>query len=267
MELAAVRNETWKGTGIGIGACVLTLAVGARLQAVTGDAGVLLGLFVATAVAAWYAGRWVGIVTTIVGVFAAAYMLPPAYSLAIAKPADFGALSSFAIGGVIVSLLCGAAWQLRLEARAMQATQSELVQLRARNSELLDRLRQQEAALSASDQFFAEASRSTSSEAAGPVTVEPWTRQQGIRRMLEILLCRATREDALRSVHLNANRLPDSWLFTAAFRPDQEASPAEPLTPLELRMCDRIVTREGGRCWTGRSGRGAWELKFTLPRA
>ena len=264
MELAAVRTETWKGTAIGIGACALTLAAGARLQAVTGDAGVLLGLFVATAVAAWYAGRWVGIVTTIVGSFAAAYMFPPAYSLAIAKPTDFAAISSFAIGGVIVSLLCGAAWQLRLEARDMETTQQEMAALRARNAELLDQLRRQNAALSASDQFFAEA---TASAGMGLAQLPPPSRQHGIRRMLEVLLCRATHEDSLRSVHLNANRLPDSWLFTAAFRPDQEAPAAEPLTPLELRLCNRIVTREGGRCWTSRSGNGTWELKFTLPRA
>ncbi|HEY4360575.1 MAG TPA: DUF4118 domain-containing protein [Bryobacteraceae bacterium] len=264
MELAAVRNETWKGGAIGIGACILTLAVGGRLQAVTGDAGVLLGLFVATAVAAWYAGRWAGIVTTAIGVFANAYILPPAYSLAIAKPADWGAVSSFAVGGIIVSLLCGAAWQLRLETRAMEATQTELLQLRARNAELSDQVRRQEAALAASDQFFAAASRTAATEAASE-TAGPYTRQQGIRRMLEILLCRA-HEDALRSVHFDANRLPDSWHFTAAFHPEHESPPAEPLTPLEVRMCNRIVTREGGRCWTSRSNRGAWELKFTLPR-
>jgi K+-sensing histidine kinase KdpD len=264
MELAAIRNETWKGTAVGIGACVLTLSAGARLQAVTGDVGVLLGLFVATAVAAWYAGRWVGIVTTVVGSFAAAYMLPPAYSFAIAKPADFGALYTFAIGGVIVSLLCGAAWQLRLEARAMETTQSELTRLRARNAELLDKLHLQDAALTASDRFFAEAAHSAGSEATRPSSS---TKQQGIRRMLEILVCRATHDSALRSVHLNADRLPNSWLFTAAFRPDRETPAAVPLSPLEVRACNRIVARQGGRCWTSRSGSGAWELKFTLPRA
>ena len=264
MELAAIRNETWKGTAIGIGACVLTVAAGTRLQALTGDTGVLLGLFVATAVAAWYAGRWVGIVTTVVGVFAAAYMLPPTYSLAIAKPSDFGALYTFAIGGVIVSLLCGAAWQLRLEARDLEFTQDELAVLRARNAELVDIVHRQDAALTASDKFFAEASRSAAGEAIPPAG---WTKQQEIRRMLEILVCRATHADRLRSVWLNADRLPDSWLFTASFRPDQDAAAAEALTPLEIRVCNRIVTRQGGRCWTSRSGSGNWELKFTLPRA
>src|SRR5262249_16840209 len=135
-------------------ACLLTVMAGSRLQAVTGDAGVLLGLFVATATAAWYAGRWAGIVTTLVGSLAAAYMLPPAYSFAIAKSADSGALYTFAAGGVIVSLLCGAAWQLRAEARHLVAIQNELASLREANAELLHRVRQQEAALRASDRLF-----------------------------------------------------------------------------------------------------------------
>jgi hypothetical protein len=264
MELVAVRNETWKGTVIGIGGCALTLGVGARLQAMTGDAGMLLGLFVATAVAAWYAGRWVGIVTTFVGSLAAAYILPPSHSFSIARPEDFGALSSFALGGVIVSLLCGAAWQLRLEARDLEATQKELACLRARNAELLDKLHRHEAALAASDRFFGEAALAAGWEAAQP---EPCALQQGIRRMLEILIRRGTGGTAMRSVRLNADRLPDSWIFTAAFRPAQDASASAPLTPLELRACQRIVARQGGRCWTGRSGSGSWELKFTLPRS
>jgi signal transduction histidine kinase len=70
----------------------------------------------------------------------------------------------------------------------------------------------------------------------------------------------------MRSLHLNAERLPDSWIFTAAFRPAQDISEAAPLTSLELHACHRIVTRHGGRCWTARSGSGTWELKFTLPR-
>jgi hypothetical protein len=280
MEWVAGRNETWKstamGTAIGIGACALTLGLGARLQAITGDAGVLLGLFVATAVAAWFAGRWVGMFTTLVGAFAAAYMLPPSYSLAISKPADFAALYTFAVGGVIVSLLCGAAWQLRLEARDIEATHVELARLRRSNAELQERLRRQDAALLASDQFFAEAALAAQPPATpdeAPAALKNWSRQPGIRRMLEILLCRATHEDTLRSVHLNADRLPDSWLVTAAFRPDtaalctdQAAPVAPPLTPLEIRVCNRIVARRGGRCWTSRSGSGTWELKFTLPR-
>ena len=60
---------------------------------------------------------------------------------------------------------------------------------------------------------------------------------------------------------------PDSWIFTAAFRPTQDISEAAPLTPFELHACQRIVARQGGRCWTGRSGSGNWELKFTLPRS
>jgi hypothetical protein len=267
MELVAIRNETWKGSAIGLGACILTVAVGTRLQAVTGDAGILLGLFLATAVAAWYAGRWVGIVTTIVGVFAAAYMLPPAHSFVVAKPEDFGALYSFAIGGVIVSLLCGAAWQLRLEARDVAVTQNELARLRTLNSELLNQVHRQDAALAASDRFFAEASRSAGWGTQGTRASEPWTKHRGIRRLLDILVCRATHGNAMRSVHLNADRLPDSWIFTAAFRADQDASANPPLTPLELRACNRIVARQGGRCWTSHSGSGNWELKFTLPHS
>jgi hypothetical protein len=225
---------------------------------------VLLGLFVATAIAAWYAGRWVGIVTTFIGSLAAAYMLPPVHSFAVTKAEDFAALSSFAVGGVIVSLLCGAAWQLRLEARDMQATQRELAGLRARNAELLDQLHRQEAALAESDRFFAEAAHAAGWETAQP---EGCTRQQGVRRLLEILVRRATRGTAMRSLHLNADRLPDSWIFTAAFRPSHDPAEAAPLTPFELHACKRIVTRQGGRCWTGRSGSGIWELKFTLPRS
>lgn len=264
MELVAVRSQTWKGTAIGIGGCAVILGAGAQLRAAAGDAGMLLGLFVATAIAAWYAGRWVGIVTTFVGSLAAAYILPPVHSFSIAKPEDFGALSSFAIGGVIVSLLCGAAWQLRLEARDMEATQQELACLRARNAELLGQLQRQEASLEASDHFFVEATRAAGWETAQP---DSCSRQQGIRRLLEILVRRATQGTTMRSVHLNAVRLPDSWIFTAGFRPDREIPDGEPLTAFELRACQRIVARQGGRCWTGRSGSGNWELKFTLPRS
>jgi hypothetical protein len=193
-------------------------------------------------------------------------MLPPAHSFVVARPADFGALYSFAIGGVIVSLLCGAAWQLRREAYDVAATHSELTRLRAQNAELLDKVHRQEAALTASDKFFAEASRSAGWETRGAEAATSWTKHRGVRRLLEILVCRATNGTATRSLHLNADRLPDSWIFTAAFRPDRDAPANPPLTPLELRACNRIVARQGGRCWTSQSGSGNWELKFTLPR-
>src|ERR1700741_1485461 len=126
MELTAGRSETLKGSAVGVGACILSLAVGSRMQDFTGSAGMLLGLLLATAVASWYAGRWVGLLTTLAGGFVASYLLPPNYSFQIAEPRDSGALYSFAVVGVIISLLCGAAWQLRMEARAVEATGKEL---------------------------------------------------------------------------------------------------------------------------------------------
>src|ERR1041385_9101368 len=104
MDLIA-RNETWKAGAVGAAACALTLAFGTGMQVITGNAGMLSALLLATTIAAWFAGKWVGIATTAAGVVAAAYLLPPTYSLRIAQPEDSGALYSFALGGIIISLL------------------------------------------------------------------------------------------------------------------------------------------------------------------
>ena len=160
MELVAHRGDTWKGSALAVGACVLSVCMGARVQAMTGNAGVLLGLLLATAVASWYAGRWAGLATTGLGAAAASYFfLPPIHSWQVFRPQDSGALYSFAIGGVIISLLCGAAWQLRAEARSLQATENELTPLRSLNSGLLLRIQHQDAAITASDRLLQEFAR------------------------------------------------------------------------------------------------------------
>lgn len=311
MELAASRSETLKGTVVGIGACVLTAGLGSHMEALTGSAGPLLGLLLATAVAAWYAGRWAGIITTAAGAIAAAYLLPPAYSFRIAAPADSGALYSFALGGVIVSLLCGAAWQLRLEARAWQKSEHELSRLRSLNGELHQIIQQRDAALAASDRLLHEFARAALSAAGTQTLTEMaknfqlisqrstqavdcatlvesaktryehqagrqytiasaalptvWGEERELRRLFEILVFQAVHNLSVRGLYLTASRLPESWLFTAAFR--LGAPGAEPpLSPLEYCACDRIIARQGGRCWTNSTSHGDWELMFLLPR-
>ena len=287
MELIAGRNETLKGSAVGVGACILSLAVGARVQDITGSAGMLLGLLLATAVASWYAGRWVGLLTTLAGGFVASYLLPPNYSLQIAEPRDSGALYSFAVVGVILSLLCGAAWQLRMEARAVDTANNELARLRSANSDLLWRARHQDAALRASEELleaFARATLSGAEEARefaarlaqsgkarfgpvdcgalarGPSLPTVWADERDVRLLFDILTARGPR--------LRTGRLPDFWLFTAAFpKPESSARPVPPLTELELSACQRLVARQGGRSWTGASANGDWELRFLLPTA
>ena len=287
MEFTAGRSETLKGGAIGVAACILSLALGARVQDITGSAGMLLGLLLATAVASWYAGRWVGLLTTLAGGFVASYLLPPNYSFQIAEARDFGALYSFAVVGVIISLLCGAAWQLRMEARAVEAANNELARLRSANSDLHWRAQHQDAALRASEELleaFARATLSHTEESQefaarlaqggqarfGPVDCGAlargltlptvWGDERDVRLLFDILTAHGPR--------LRTGRLPDFWLFTAAFpKPSSSSRLDPPLTELELSACERIVARQGGRCWTGAAANGDWELRFLLPTA
>jgi hypothetical protein len=297
-------NETWKGSAAGLGICALLVIFGAPLHAVTGTPGILLVLLVVSACAAWFAGRLVGILTTMAGVLAAAYLLPPRYSFEIADVHDSIGLYSLALGGVIVSLFCGAAWQLRLEAHSWQASGQELTKLRATNTTLENKLEKTERALSAADRLlneFALAAQNGSTRddlcelarnfqliqnrSARAVECEPlmtdalrrygcadrvsfqtlpavWGEEREIKRLFEILVFRAARQDASPALQMSASRLPDFWLFTAGF----PAPGGSPLSTLEFCACDRIVSRQGGRCWSSVTGHGDWELRFLLPR-
>jgi hypothetical protein len=286
MELVARRFETWKECAAATGACVLSLGLGSRVQALTGNAGVLLGLLLATAVASWYAGRWAGFLTTGVGAVVASYFfLPPLHSLRIFEPRDSGALYSFAIGGVIISLLCGAAWQLRAEARFARATEEELARLRSVNARLHQRTQQQDARLAASERLLQEFARSARAaledrrgqsdfaklacqfeqiKEASPQLVDCntlWSRRSSLptvwadegemRKLFEIL--------ALGD--LSASELPEWWLFVAVFR-----NSISPLPPIQHCTCERIIARQGGRSWSNITANGSWELRFLMPR-
>jgi len=305
MELTAGRSETLKGSAIGIGACCLSLAAGSWMHAVTGSAGILLVLLLATAAAAWYAGRWVGLMTTVAGAIVACYLLPPSNTMQIAAPQDSAALYSFAIGGVIVSLLCGAAWQLRMEARAVEATQTELARLRALNGDLLWRAERENAVSRASEGLLQALARAAlehrsdfveiASHLAGnskvsfaPVdcgavaqaasrrhgyavhaTALPtvWADEYELHQLFEMLISRAVRNESVAGLDLGSGRLPESWLLSAKFRRAGSSAPAiSPLTPLERSMCERIIVRQGGRCWSSSTPSGDWELRFVLPR-
>ena len=51
MQITVPRAETLKGAVLGTGACVISLIAGARMQQVTGSAGLLMGLLLGTVVA------------------------------------------------------------------------------------------------------------------------------------------------------------------------------------------------------------------------
>ena len=287
MELTVGRSELLKGGAIGFGACALSFALGVPVESFSGSAGILLGLLLATAVASWYAGRWVGLLTTLTGALVASYILPPNYSLHITEPKDFGAIYSFAIVGVIISLLCGAAWQLRMEARAITETGNELARLRSENSDLVWRAQHQDAALRASEELlgaFARAALSRTDESLefaarlvqggkariGPVDCGPlakgltlptvWGDERDVRLLFEILTAH--------SPQFRTGRLPGFWLFTAVFpKPESTKGPAPALTELERSACQQLIARQGGRAWTASSGNGDWELRFLLPSA
>lgn len=280
MELVDRRRSA-----LAMGGCVLSVCMGARVQAMTGNAGVLLGLLLATAVVSWYAGRWAGLATTGLGAAAASYFfLPPIHSWQVFRPQDSGALYSFAIGGVIISLLCGAAWQLRAEARSLQVTENELTHLRSLNSGLLLRIQHQDAAITASDRILQEFARTarTVVEAGGggndfvelarylerdrrpspqPVDCKAllnrcslptvWADPRDTRELFEII----------GNLEISASQLPEWWLFVASIH-----SSATPPSPMQLCICERLVVSQGGRWWTATTHSGASELRFLLPR-
>jgi hypothetical protein len=304
MELTANKSSFLKAGTVGLVSCAVSLAISPHMHEATGSAGILLGWLIAAAASSWLAGRWAGLLTTGAGAIVAAYVLPPNYSFHIAASQDSGALYSFAIGGIIISLLCGAAWQLRREARAVAATQEELARLRSSNNELLWRARQQDCALRASDGMLRALagtvldSRQQAEEIARgvahdyPLSFEPVDCADlladsirtysapvralslptvlGDRRELcllfDTLVSRASRNHEVRGVDFVAARLPDSWLITVTFRRAEDApTPFAPLSELELAVCHRIVVRQGGRCWTTLTGSGGdWEIRFLL---
>jgi hypothetical protein len=303
MELTVNGRHFLKAGTIGVGTCAISLAISPRIHAVTGSAGILLSWLIAAAASSWFAGRWAGLLTTGAGAMVAAYVLPPNYSFHIAAAQDSGALYSFAIGGVVISLLCGAAWQLRLEARAVAATQEELARLRSSNNELLWRARQQDGSLRASEGMLralagalldlpqqaeetarglvhdyplclepvdcAELVSASTKAYSAPVRVLSLPAVFGdlreLGQLFDTLVSRASRGDDVRGLDFVSARLPDSSLITATFRRAAEAAtPFEPLNELELALCRRIVVRQGGRCWTTSTGSGDWEIRFLL---
>lgn len=298
MELIAPqRTDSWRGGAIAAVACLLSLTLAARLQSLTGNSGMLLALLISAAVASWYAGRWAGMLTTLIGIAAAAYFfMPPDNSFHVSDPHDTGALYSFAIGGVIISFLCGAAWQMRAGVGSVRNGEPEMMRLRSRNSHLALQSKQDGAALAASDHLlrrFAQATRVALESGSGggellglarrieqepnesaPSLVDCSALYPGsrvplptvsadpaeLRQLFEILAVEGER--GVDCLDLSASQLPAWWLFAAVFR-----SPAGPLTPLQFFLCERIVIRQGGRCWANASTHGAWELRFLLPRA
>ena len=294
MELAAPRRiTTLKGGAIATGVCLLGLALSARLQALTGNSGMLLILLLSAAVASWFAGHWAGLLTTGVAASVVAFFLmPPDYSFRISDPHDTAALGSFAIGGVIISLLCGAAWQLRSEAASLRQVEGEMVMLRSRNSKLSLQAKHAATALHASGNLLQEFARATRSAIAtgrgmeqiarvaehleqecaepAPCAVdcsalyrgsagalpEVWADETDLRRLFAVLSAGAHRKEPLR---ISASQLPEWWLFVAGF-------PAGPLTPLEFSLCEHLVIRQGGRCWASATIHGDWEMRFLLRR-
>jgi hypothetical protein len=288
MELAASRSsDIWKKGALAVGACILSLWMAAPVQAATGNAGVLVGLLIATAVTAWYLGRGAGLATTVLGAAAAAYFfLPPIHSWEVIRPQDSGALYAFTIGGVILSLLGGATWQLRAEARSLQATENELTRLRSLNSELLLKVQYQGTAISTSDRFLKEFARTA--RAAKELTDDGdefvdlalelentnqpcpeavdcnilfhtartplptvWADQREMRRLFEVI----------GNLEVSASQLPEWWLFVAGSH-----NSSAPLTSMQRCICERIVVRQGGRWWTVSTNNGGCEIRFLLPR-
>jgi hypothetical protein len=307
MDLAG-RRENWKGSAIGVGAFLLIMILGPWLRTRAGESALLLAVVMTAAAVAWYCGRWAGILASVGASMVAAYFaLPPVYSLRITGTQESTALYSFALAGVIASLLCGAAWQLRLEARTGQAGQREMNNLRIQNLELRQKIEEQSAALAASDrliQEFAKVADSFSAELAAqvkhavrntdgsdPVQVVDcnalvqrakarfadagaekifqgalptvWGEETEVARLFEMLVFRAIHNSSVETLSFSASRLPESYLFNATFR---KSSSTPPLTELEFCTCNRIVARQGGRCWSNARGEGDWELMFLLPR-
>ena len=240
--------------------------------------------------------------TTVAGAGIASYLLPPNYSMHIAEPQDFGALYLFAAGGVIISLLCGAAWHLRREARVVQVVQQEVTRLRAFNEDLLWRAQQQDASVRASEkllQAFARAALEGGSEVAElagwvargrevylqAVDCAPlaraasqrhnrnvrdaslptvWCDEKELRQLLDILF-RAAGRPGVERLQLGAGRMPGAWLLTATFqRSASGTSKTAALSSVELAVCEHIVVRQGGRTSTGFNASGDWEFKFML---
>lgn len=298
MESVAPRRiESWRGAWIAAGACLLSLGLSARLQALTGNSGMLLALLLSAAVASWFAGRWAGVATTVVAAAAVAYFyMPPDYSFRIADPHDTAALGSFAIGGVIISLLCGAAWQLRAEAQSLRQGEVEVSTLRGRYRRLVLQSKRNAAAAAASDKLLRQLARTVRLACGDYASMKNHPSTDGLAQVAAGIEMEATErspsavdcnslspewrshlpsvwadESELRLLfqilnfgsrpELTASRLPERWLFTATF-----FKPAGPLSPLQYAMCERIVIRQGGRCWAGSRLNGDWELRFLLPR-
>jgi K+-sensing histidine kinase KdpD len=286
MNLDAVRTEKWKGAVIGAVSCLLLIALGNRMQSVAGNTVLLRGLILTAAAVSWYCGRWAGILVTAVGGLLATYFaLPPLYSLRIVGTQESAELYSFALAGVIISLLCGAAWQLRVEARVWHADQQELMRLRNRNVELQWESLTQQKALEASDRLLEEIGYAASREQPRIVDCEAlvqnakkkypqrsgivqgavpkvWAEEKQVQRLFETLIARAAENESVQSLQLSANRLPESYLFSATFH---KTGGSPPLTPLEFQTCNYLVARQGGRCWTN-AREHDWELMFMLPR-